>query len=105
MAKHILKIPEKLCATPDQRRINLVPQAKCRQQSSSLPHAPFNRVNTEGSVGDVGRAQVLATGQEVFEPYWNQRSKGDLKWPGAKIEIASTVGPRMKVNPIAADPY
>ncbi len=55
------------------------------------------------AVGDVGRAQVLACRQQVFDSPGDQGAERDLKRQRADVDVVVAAGARVQVDPIAAD--
>ena len=55
------------------------------------------------AVGDVGRAQVLAGRQQVFDPTRDQGAQRDLKRQRADVDVVVAAGAGVQVDPIAAD--
>src|SRR4051812_33452429 len=65
-------------------RRNVPVDAERREESRSLAHVPFDRMNAERSVRNVRDAQTLSSRQQVLDPYRNEGSERNLERPAAE---------------------
>ena len=56
-----------------------VGKAEACQEPGGLADVPFDRMQTKAAVGDVGCADVFASGKKVFHPDRNQCPEWNLK--------------------------
>ena len=100
-----LELLETFRAIPDRPRCGVPLQAECCQYPGDFADVPFDRVDPERAIGDVGDAKVLSAWQQVLDPHGDHRAERDLEWPAAEIEVAGSADPGMQVDPVAADPH
>src|SRR5690242_14338644 len=96
---------EKLEPIPDRSRSQAALEAERAEKPGHFAHVPLDRMDPERAIGNVGHAEVLSAGQQIFAPDRNHRPERDLEWPAPEIEVAGSADPGMKVDAVAASAH
>src|SRR5690606_11107760 len=76
----------------------VVRQAEGGQGTGRFADVPFDRVQAVAAVGDVRGADVLAAGDEIFDPLRQERTERNLKRQSGHVDVVVTSGAGVQVE-------
>ena len=78
-SKRLLELGQGLFVGSDRARCLLLSQAMTGECAGGFADVPFDGVEPQGAVSDVGAADVFARGEEVVHATWNESSQRNLE--------------------------
>src|SRR5438067_3090784 len=78
-------------------------ETKRRKQAGGFADVPFDRMQSVTTISDVGRADVLARGEEIRDALRQERTQRDLKRQRGDIDVVIAAGAGMQINPVITD--